>query len=51
LDDRDAAFAALDRAWLDRDPALAAVAVEPRFAPLRGDPRYQELLVRIGLSC
>src|SRR5688572_14439852 len=45
----DAAFAALDQAWLDRDPALAFVAVEPRLEPLRTDPRYTELLGRLQL--
>ena len=46
----DAAFASLDQAWLDRDPALAAVHVEPRFEPLRSDRRYGELLKRLHLS-
>ena len=50
LDSIDAAFAALDQAWLDRDPALAAVHVEPRFEPLRSDRRYNELLKRLNLN-
>jgi len=50
LDSIDAAFEALDQAWLDRDPALAAVNVEPRFEPLRSDRRYPELLDRLNLS-
>ena len=33
----DAAFASLDQAWLDRDPALSNVHVDPRFEPLRAD--------------
>src|SRR5688572_1761823 len=45
----DAAFAALDQAWLDRDPALAGAHVEPRFEPIRGDRRYGELLERLTL--
>jgi TolB-like protein/tetratricopeptide (TPR) repeat protein len=49
LDDVDAAFDALDHAWLDRDPALAGVNVEPRFAALRGDCRYNELRERLRL--
>ena len=32
----DTAFELLDQAWLDRDPAIAGVNVEPRFEPLRG---------------
>jgi TolB-like protein/Tfp pilus assembly protein PilF len=50
LESIDAAFDALDRAWLDRDPALAGVHVEPRVAPLRGDRRYPELLKRLNLG-
>jgi TolB-like protein/lipoprotein NlpI len=47
--DRDAAFGALERAADDRDPALATIAVDPRFAPLRPDSRYAELVTRLGL--
>ena len=46
----DAAFEMLDQAWLDRDPALGAVAVEPRLEPLRDDRRYRELLQRMNLG-
>ena len=42
------AFAALDRAWLDRDPAFASLSADPRFAPLRNDSRFGELLARIN---
>ena len=49
LDSIDAAFEMLDQAWLDRDPAVAGVRVEPRFGPLRGDRRYRELLGRLKL--
>ena len=50
IDSIDAAFDLLDRAWLDRDPALACIHVEPRFEPLRGDRRYRELLGRLKLA-
>ena len=50
LGDPDSAFAALDQAWLDRDPALPAVVLDPRFDPLRGDTRYAELRQRLGLG-
>jgi TolB-like protein/tetratricopeptide (TPR) repeat protein len=46
----DAAFEMLDQAWLDRDPAVAGVHVEPRFEPIRGDRRYGELLERLKLT-
>ena len=45
----DEAFAALDQAWVDRDPALATLDAEPRFEPLRGDARYRELIDRIRI--
>jgi TolB-like protein/tetratricopeptide (TPR) repeat protein len=49
LENIDTAFELLDQAWFDRDPALSGVHVEPRFEPLRGDRRYQELLERLNL--
>jgi hypothetical protein len=49
LDDHDRAFEALKQAWLDRDPALTTIVVEPRFAPLRDDPRYLELIERLKM--
>jgi hypothetical protein len=49
LGERDAAFEALDQAWLDRDPALATLDAEPRFEPLRSDPRYRPLVERIKI--
>ncbi|HLG57167.1 MAG TPA: winged helix-turn-helix domain-containing protein [Vicinamibacterales bacterium] len=45
----DAAFAALDQAWLDRDPSLGSLSAEPRFEPLRKDARYIELISRLNL--
>jgi hypothetical protein len=47
--DFDDAFAALDHAWLDRDPAVATLDAEPRFEPLRSDPRYRALVDRIKI--
>ena len=49
LGELDSAFAALERATVDADPALAYVAVEPRFEPLRQDDRYSRLLTLLGL--
>jgi TolB-like protein/tetratricopeptide (TPR) repeat protein len=49
LGDLDDAFAALDHAWLDRDPALATLDAEPRFEPLRSDQRYRALVERIKI--
>ena len=32
------------QAYVNRDPMIAHLAIEPRFEPLRDDPRYAELL-------
>ena len=50
LGQTDRAFAALKRACDDRDPGVMNVAVDPRFGPLRSDPRYGELLAYLGLQ-
>ncbi|MEO6212374.1 MAG: protein kinase [Vicinamibacterales bacterium] len=50
LGDRDAAFAWMERACAEQSNAAAFFAVVPWTAPLRGDPRFQQLLRRIGLT-
>jgi len=45
----DAAFTELDRAFDIRDPALPHLAVAPGWDCLRGDPRFDALLRRMGL--
>lgn len=47
--DNDKAFACLDKAYQQRSWWLVTVEVEPNFAPLRNDPRFQQLERRIGL--
>ena len=47
--DTDAAFTMLSSACDERDPALIQINVEPRFAPLKNDPRYALLLKRLAL--
>jgi TolB-like protein/Tfp pilus assembly protein PilF len=49
LGDRDAAFALLATACADREPAVVNLKVEPRFDPLRRDPRYGALLRQLRL--
>ena len=49
LGEIDAAFAALDQAWLDRDPALAGLDADPRFRPLKSDSRFDALLARLNI--
>jgi tetratricopeptide (TPR) repeat protein len=50
LGDRDNAFRWLDRAVEDRSSFLLFIKVSPRVDPLRSDPRFRELLQRIGLN-
>ena len=50
LGDADAAFLALDTACADRDPMVTNLTIEPRFEPLRRDPRYEDLCARLRLD-
>jgi DNA-binding winged helix-turn-helix (wHTH) protein/tetratricopeptide (TPR) repeat protein len=50
LKNRDEAFVWLEKAFAERQPYLTHLKVEPVFANLRGDPRFDDLLRRIGLS-
>ena len=45
----DTAFVQLDRAILDRDPILIELAVGPQWDSLRGDPRFDQCVARMGL--
>ncbi len=38
----------LERAYEDREALLIIAKVDPRWDPLRSDPRFQDLLRRIG---
>ena len=42
-DDKERAFASLDRAWRIRDPGLTNVKVDPLLDPVRSDPRFAAL--------
>ena len=49
LGDKDNAFQWLEKAYDERSVRLINIAVHPRFASLRSDPRFADLLRRIGL--
>lgn len=49
LGEADAAFAALERAFELRSLRILSIAMDPHWKPLRSDPRYHDLLRRIGL--
>jgi eukaryotic-like serine/threonine-protein kinase len=46
----DRAFEWLERAYEERSNGMVYLAVEPVLAPVRSDPRYQDLLRRVGLA-
>ena len=46
----DLALDWLERAFAVRDPDLASIRVEPALDSLHNDPRYQDLLKKVGLS-
>ena len=47
---KEAAVDALQKAYAEHSYALTALKVEPTYDPLRNDPRFQELLRRVGLA-
>jgi TolB-like protein/Flp pilus assembly protein TadD len=49
LGDKDRAFAWLDKAYEGRDFILTLLKAEPMFDGLRSDPRFADLLRRVGL--
>jgi tetratricopeptide (TPR) repeat protein len=50
LGDREQAFRCLEKAYENRESWLVASFLDPEFDPLRSDPRFDELLKRIGLK-
>ena len=50
LDDKDQVFAWLEKAYRDRNPNMVGLKSSPRHDILRSDPRYADLLRRVGLS-
>jgi len=50
LGEKDKAFALLDKAAAEHSTFLVYSKWEPRLDPLRSDPRFQDLLKRIGLA-
>jgi tetratricopeptide (TPR) repeat protein len=48
LGERDQAFQSLERAYAEHDIQLQYLKVEENFDSLRGDPRFQDLVRRVG---
>lgn len=47
--EKDKAFEWLAKAYQEHDSGLVLLKVEPEFDNIRSDPRYADLLRRIGL--
>jgi pentatricopeptide repeat protein len=50
LDDREQAFVWLEKAYQEHSNILQFLKVHPFFDPLRDDPRFKDLLRRVGLG-
>lgn len=50
LGNLDTAFELLNKVFERRAPLLPLIRIDPRFDPLRNDPRYHDLLRRINLK-
>ena len=47
LGDNGQAIAWLEKAYQERDSGLVYLKMDPRYDPLRSDPRFQDLLRRL----
>jgi hypothetical protein len=50
LGEKDKAFALLNKLYENRDSSVIGIKADPRFDSLRGDPRFADLLRRVGFS-
>lgn len=48
LGDKETAFASLEKGYAEHDLQLQFLYADPAFDPLRDDPRFQDLLRRVG---
>jgi hypothetical protein len=47
---RDETLSWLERGYREREPRMVFLESEPKWNTLRGDPRFQDLLHRIGFT-
>ena len=50
MGENDKALLGLEKAYREHSSSLTALKVDPIYDPLRGEPRFQELVRRIGLA-
>jgi hypothetical protein len=49
LGDKDQAFQWLEKSYQDREPRITRIKVDPLFDNLHSDPRFADLVRRVGL--
>ena len=49
LQDKDKAFEYLNKAFEQREPQMTEIKVFPPFKSLRDDPRFKELVKKVGI--
>ena len=49
LGDKEQAFASLEKAYADRSMVLTLLKVDPELDSLHSDPRFKDLVRRVGL--
>lgn len=49
LGERDEAFAELNKSYENREYYMTLLKVDPRLDPLRSDPRFADLMRKVGL--
>ncbi len=47
--EKDRALDFLEKAYQERDSLLVFLHLEPGFDPIRSDPRFQDLVRRVGV--
>jgi tetratricopeptide (TPR) repeat protein len=50
MGDKEDALALLQKAYLEHSNLMTTLKVDPTFDPLRGDPRFQEIVRKMGLA-
>lgn len=50
LGDKDAALTWLEKACQQHSPAMNGLKIDPAYAAIRSDPRFVDLVHRVGLT-